>query len=100
MTWLYAFLLTAAIELPIVGLLAGRGKRLSGAIDSIGANLVTHPIAWLLVRSVGASWLAIEIGVFVTECLIYRQVTRMRWRRAITAALLANSITAALSFVV
>ena len=66
MTWLYAFLLTAAIELPIVALLAGRGKRRRGATDSIGANLVTHPIAWFLVRSMEAPWLVVEIGVFVT----------------------------------
>lgn len=100
MTWLYAFLLTAAIELPIVALLAGRGKRRRGATDSIGANLVTHPIAWFLVRSMEAPWLAVEIGVFVAECLIYRQVTRMPWLRAVAAALLANGVTAALSFVV
>lgn len=100
MTWLYAFLLTAAIELPIVAMVAGRGKRGRGATDSLGANLVTHPTAWFMVRSGGTPWLAVEIGVFFTECLIYRQVTRMRWRRAATAALLANSITAALSFVV
>ena len=85
MTWLYAFLLTAAIELPIVALLAGR---------------VTHPIAWFLVRSMEAPWLVVEIGVFVAECLIYRQATRMPWLRAVAAALLANGITAALSFVV
>ncbi|MFT4511591.1 MAG: hypothetical protein ACI89X_000631 [Planctomycetota bacterium] len=100
MTWLYAFLLTVAIELPIVALLAGRDRRRRGAMDSIGANLFTHPLAWFLIRSMEAPWLAIEIGVFVVECMIYRHVTRMSWRRAVTAALLANSSTAALSFMV
>jgi hypothetical protein len=64
------------------------------------ANVVTHPIAWFLVRSMEAPWLVVEIGVFVAEGLIYRQVTRMPWLRAVAAALLANGITAALSFVV
>ncbi|MGK0352968.1 MAG: hypothetical protein ACJAYX_003657 [Planctomycetota bacterium] len=36
----------------------------------------------------------------MAECLIYRQVTQMSWLRAAAAALLANGITAALSFVV
>jgi hypothetical protein len=100
MNWLYAFLLTGLIELPLVACCANRGMRRRAATDSIAANLVTHPIAWYLVRSLEAPWLAIEIGVATTELLIYRTITRLSWSRAATASLLANGITAALSFVV
>tara|TARA_R110002072_G_scaffold109160_1_gene236285 strand:- start:54881 stop:55183 length:303 start_codon:yes stop_codon:yes gene_type:complete len=100
MTWLYAFLLTVAVELPIVAWLAGPGNHRRGATDSIGANLLTHPLAWLFVRSLELPWLAIEIAVFTVECLIYRHVTRLSWMRAALAALVANSVTASLSFVV
>jgi len=65
------------------------------------ANLLTHPTAWHLIRSMDLSWLAIEIGVGVAtvELLIYRKVTGLSWQRATLAAFCASGITAALSFV-
>ena len=99
MNWLEAFLLTAAIELPLVAICAGSGARGRAAVDSLAANLLTHPTAWYLVRAAGLPWLATEIAVATTELLIYRNITRLSWRRATTASLLANGVTAALSFV-
>ena len=100
MMWLYAFLLTCAIELPIVVMCAGAGKRRRAAMDSLAANLVTHPAAWYLVRSMLLPWLAVELAVAAAELLIYRGVTKLSWGRATAAAVLANGVTAAMSFVV
>ena len=99
MNWLEAFALTCAIELPVVVLIAGRGLRRRAAVDSLAANLLTHPAAWYLVRSTGVPWLAAEVVVAAVELLVYRRVTRLTWLRAAAASVAANGVTAALSFV-
>ena len=83
MDWPAAFALTCAVEVPIVVAMAGRGRRRRTVADAFAANLLTHPLAWLLV-----------------EALVYRGVTRLPPARAFAAAGLANLITASLSFVV
>jgi len=98
--WLYAFMLTCAIELPIVVFCAGGGQRRRAALDCLGANLATHPTAWYLVRSLSVSWLTVELAVMLAEVLIFRQITRLSWGRAIAAGCLANGTTATLSFIV
>lgn len=98
MNQLAAFALTAAIEAPLVVLAAGPGSRARAAVDSLAANLVTHPLAWWLLGC-GLPWLPLELGVAASETFVYRAVTRLSWGRAVAAALLANSVTAALSFV-
>jgi len=100
MNWPAAFLLTAAIELPIVAAAAGRPLRARAAADSLAANLLTHPLAWYLYAADLLPWTVIEIGVTGVELLVYRLVTRLPWARAALATVLANGITAALSFVV
>ena len=100
MTWLYAFLLTCVVELTVVASIATRPQRKSAAIDSFAANLLTHPAAWYLIRSIGLPWLSVELTIVAVEALIYRKVTHMSWRRAATAAICANGLTATLSFVV
>jgi hypothetical protein len=100
MNWPTAFALTAAIELPIVAAVAPRALRKRAALDSLAANLLTHPLAWYLFAADLLPWVAIEVSVTVLELAVYRFVTRMPWARAAFAALLANGVTAALSFVV
>lgn len=100
MSWLEAFLITCAIELPIVAAIAPRAARRRAVVDAFGANLLTHPAAWYLVRALAAPWLAVEVSVTAVELLVYRAVTRISWRRAGLAACCANGVTAALSFVV
>ena len=67
MMWLYAFALTCTIELPIVMLCADSGRRRRAAVDSFGANLVTHPTAWYLARSLMVPWLGVEVAVTLAE---------------------------------
>jgi len=100
MNWPAAFALTAAIELPLVVAVAPRALRRRAALDSLAANLLTHPLAWYLLAAELLPWTAIEVGVTAVELAVYRFVTRLPWPRAVLAALLANGVTAALSFVV
>jgi hypothetical protein len=99
MDWPTAFLCTVAIELPLVALVAPAGRRRRAAVDSIAANLLTHPLAWFLFGSALLPWTVVEIGVAGAETVVYRAVTGLRWPRAIAAAMLANTVTATLSFV-
>ena len=98
MTWAIAFLLTCAVELPIVVAIAPRTLRRRASLDSLAANLLTHPLAFYLYTAELLSWGTIEVGVAVTETLVYGLVTRMPWPRAVLAALLSNGVTAAMSF--
>jgi hypothetical protein len=100
MNWATAFALTCAVELPFVTAIAPKGLRRRAGLDSLAANLLTHPLAWYLYAATPTPWLAIEIAVAVVEAWIYAGITCMPWRRAISASLLANSVTAAMSFLV
>lgn len=99
MNWVSAFALTAAIELPLATLCAPAGVRRRTALDSLFANLTTHPLAWYLYGAGLVPWVPLEVGVAAAEALVYRAVTRLPWRRALAASALANGVTAALSFV-
>lgn len=100
MDWPTAFLCTVAVELPLVALVAPRGQRRRAAVDSIAANLLTHPLAWFTFGSGLLPWAVVEAGVAGVEFAVYRFVTQLRWPVAAAAALIANAVTAALSFVV
>lgn len=99
MDWPTAFLCTVAVELPLVALVAPRGQRRRAAVDSIAVNLLTHPVAWYLVGASLLPWTVVEAGVAGVEMVAYHLVTPLRWPRAAAASLLANAVTAALSFV-
>jgi len=95
-SWFEAFLLTVAVELPLVTLVAPRGRRRRAAADGLGANLLTHPCAWWAVLSAGAPWLLVEAAVALVEALVYRGVTGLSWPRAAATSLAANGVTAAI----
>jgi hypothetical protein len=96
--WLGFFLLTIAIEIPIAVALAPRTARRSIALDALLANLATHPAAWFAMAHLQLDWNAIELLVAAVECGVYALVTALRWPRAALIALVANGVTAALSF--
>lgn len=100
MDWPAAFALTCAVEVPIVVAIAPRGRRARTAADAFAANLLTHPLAWLLVGNGILPWLVVEVLVLLVEAAVYRGVTRLAPARAFTAAGVANLVTASLSFVV
>lgn len=100
MSWPAAFALTLAVELPIVFWLAGTPARRRALADAFAANLLTHPLAWWLIRSLLWPWAAVEVGVALTEAVVYRAATGLAWPRALLTSACANGVTAALSFVV
>jgi hypothetical protein len=100
LAWLIAFGLTIGCELLLVAAVAPRGLRTRAGFDSLFANLLTHPLAWLAIRGAGWSWTAVELSVLAVEAGVYRGVTRLGWGRATLCSLVANGVTAGLSFVV
>ena len=100
MSWAAAFVLTVAVEVPLVLWLVGRGRRRRAGRDAVVANLLTHPAAWWVVRSAILPWWIAELVVACVEAVVYRSVTRLSIGRAVSVSLLSNGITAALSFVV
>lgn len=97
MTWLPAFVLTCAVEFVIVLGVAPPPRR-RVAVDSLAANLLTHPLAyWLVTRGWLGFWPA-EGAVFVVEATIYARVSRLPAPRAAAISLAANGVTLAMSF--
>ena len=95
--WLIAFLLTLAVELPIV-LVVLRRETSPGRILAAGlaANLMTHPVVWFLLPRLFSSYLVYllvaELGAFLAEALVYRAALRPLSRRmAVSASALANA---------
>ena len=99
MSWLEAFALTVAIELPLVMCIAPRGHRRRVLGDGLAANLLTHPCAWWAVLAAGAPWLLVEAVVCAVEAAVYCGASKISLRRALVASLVANSVTAAIGAV-
>lgn len=97
MTWLLAFALTCAIEFAIVSALAPP-PRLRVAVDSLAANLFTHPLAYGLVTHGWLGFWPTEVAVCVVEAAIYVGVSRLPWQRAAAISGAANGVTMAISF--
>ena len=102
MSWIGAFLLTQAIELPIYAL-GTRGTTLSvpwRLAVGFGASAVTHPVVWfvlraLLERRLGfvVFFLAAETFAVVTEALYLRAFGVPRpWRLSLAANATSASI--------
>ncbi|MBO9538077.1 hypothetical protein [Herbaspirillum sp.] len=99
MDWPGAFALTLACELPVV-FAATRPLPAPGVLlAAIGANCVTHPLAWRLSMALPpenylAGAAGIETGVFLAEALWYRGWLRLGLGRACIVSLLANAASA------
>lgn len=100
MTWSVAFGLTLLVELPLAALLAPRGMHRRVTCDAILINLLSHPLAWHTVQRGLAPWWSVELAVFALEATLYGILTQLSARRAVSLALLANCVTATLSWVV
>jgi hypothetical protein len=100
MDWPGAFALTLACELPLV-LLTTRSLPQPMSLRRVllvatAANLLTHPLAWRLSRTLGpddyqTGAALIEAGVIVVEALWYYGWLRTGAGRALGASLLANA---------
>lgn len=97
--WLAAFVLTLAVEVPIVGSLLRRVEpdRLRLVLLAVFANLATHPIVWYVITQVFliGTWeyvLAAESWAVAAEAVFYAVAFRgIDPRRAIAVSLVANA---------
>lgn len=99
MSWLAAFALTQAIELPFYrAALAPRPLSRALALGFV-ASLLTHPLVWLLFPvligpgrlSYSATWIVLETFAVTAEALYLRA---LGVRAALWWALLANAVSA------
>lgn len=96
-SWLIAFLLTVAIELPVVVALlrvAEPSLRRRAALG-VFAQLLSHPLVWFvfpqLPMAPEASLALSELWALGSECVFYAvALPRLRPARALLLALLAN----------
>lgn len=115
LSWLIAYLVTCAVEIPIVVLLLRRlGWCPAGAVPATRATglawslQVTHPVLWLVnPGSLGGVLVAEALIVMVeAAALCWWAVARMRvapgpdtWRRALLVSLVANAASFAVGLV-
>lgn len=102
MLWLFAFVWTLAIELPIYTLLLARcfQARWAVVILTFAVNLATHPALWFVWPHAWPHAIAIGEGlVIVVEATLIALVLARRGPRsgavprAIAAALIANAVS-------
>ncbi len=91
--WFMGFLLTLALEVPLVAAFAPRGQRRLTACIAAAAQLLTHPLAWLAVTTGSLGWWTIEVLVVIVEGVVYAIATGLPLR-AFGVSLLANAVSA------
>lgn len=107
---LEAFVLTLAIEVPVVVALAVAlrwvpGRRVRLALAGIVASGVTHPILWGIWHRVLLDWdygwkvLVLETGVVLVEAMVLAVLGGLGWWRGLAASVLANAISTAVGLV-
>jgi hypothetical protein len=102
--WLTAYLLTVAIEMPVIawGMRVAIPSGPALVALSFGASLITHPILWLCVpavETVDARLLTAELAIALVEALFlcivwtWRGVGSLSFKRCLVIALLANGLS-------
>ncbi len=104
--WLKFFLLTLAIEFPIVVALWRTRYRTTSLqrwmIAALVGNAITHPLASFTWGSLSpdstaglvAFYIVLEIGVALVETVVLRVIARCSWTAALLVAFVANAVTA------
>jgi len=106
--WLEAFVWTCALETPVYVLLLRRSLRpwWGPVVTSIGLQLATHPLLWILFPGDGdfrTTFLVFETGVALVEGLLVALLLRRLgdprpFLRGMGAGLLANALSATIGF--
>lgn len=96
--WAIALVITLAVEGLVVLAIAPAVLRRRAAVDSMFANLFTHPLAWLVLGEGALAWGWAELAVFVIEAGVFSWITGMAWWRALVTAGIANGVTAGLAW--
>ncbi len=110
MSQLQALLLTLALEVPLVLLLARLGRwgvdprRLLAV--ACCTSLLTHPFAWFGLPTLAPhlGWwpraLLVEGGIALVESLLYSALVPLSWRRGLLAGTLANAFSFGVGLVI
>lgn len=98
MSYLPALLVTMCVESLLALLLAPPGTRRRSVLACAALNLLTHPLGTLVMLHANAPFSLLEATIAAVEYLGYRKLVGMRPGRALTLAVTANALTAALSF--
>ena len=98
-----ALVVTVVVEVLLAWLLAGvlavSGRRRFLVVVA-ALNLLTHPLALLWAGDDTVRFVAVEVGVFLVEAAGMWRLQPLSLGRACGFALLANLVTALLSFVI
>lgn len=104
-----ALLVTIAVEY-LVYLAVIKNRPLQLLLYSILINALTQPLAYLVYfyvipseltnNSLNLYFIIVEILVFLAEALLIQLLLKMKFSKAVIVSLIANSVTALLSFVI
>ncbi len=95
--YLAALALTLIVEAVVLAACSRGSARGRLVRTSLFVNLLTHPLANLLLTGGTLSFVVVESGVIVAETLLYADLERCGARRALLWSLIANGATMALS---
>lgn len=99
-----SLLITISVETivaaALLGLLGGARPQIANVmLCMLALNLVSHPLGWFAVSSLGVSWLLVESGVVLGETVLLKTALNTTLSVAGLVALIANGITMALGCV-
>ena len=96
MRYVWALVLTLAVEVPIYVLVLGVARLLSGwraVAVAVGANLVTHPLVWITLTRIDGwpAFVAAEVGAWFAETALLCLAVRRDVALLCLIALVANT---------
>lgn len=97
-TQIAAFILTTLVEFIIIFLVLKDYKWTTILLYSTLINCVSWPLAVRLYDAQVFTFFETESLVFLIECLLLGVMVQERYRKIVLSVLLANSVTAILSF--
>lgn len=96
--YLATLIATIVIE-TYIAIAMNRRERGRLRFDAPLVNLLTHPLARMLIGAGALSWVVAELLIVVLEALLYTTVTRLPVRRAIVTSVVANGVTIILALI-
>lgn len=95
----YLFL-TIAVELPIAMACLRKEHWKDVLLTVAGVNMISHPIIWWLLFEYRINWFAGEIGVMLFEMIVFAILFPKHRVPAIIAAIVMNSVTASIGYMI
>lgn len=96
--YLSTLIATIVIE-SYIAIAMNRRERGRLQLDAPLINLLTHPLARMLIGAGVLSWAVAELLIVILEAFLYATVTRLPARRAILTSVVANGVTIILALI-